>query len=152
MKTLFPETLERLQYFVRWLVYLLTVLVVCAFLLPLPKHVGLPVWMPLVLVLPLIAARFPCLDIPRLRSIGWSPWLLLLFLVPGANLILQILLFCIPPKGVDAQTDRFAAARWAAGVSCFTFAQRHSIRIVADKFDIAFRRGFSRSYAKERVS
>ena len=102
MKTLFPETLPRLPYFIRWLVYLVVVLVVTALLLPLPKYVGLPAWVPLIIILPLVAARFPCLDIPRLRSMGWSPWLLLLFLVPVANLILQILLFCIPPKGVDA--------------------------------------------------
>jgi uncharacterized membrane protein YhaH (DUF805 family) len=102
MKMLFPETLARLPYFVRWLAYLFTLLVVNALLLPLHAYVGLPVWAVVIIVLPLMVAKFPCLDIPRLRSIGWSPWLLLVFLVPIANCVLQLLLFCIPPKGMDA--------------------------------------------------
>jgi uncharacterized membrane protein YhaH (DUF805 family) len=102
MKTLFPEKLARLQYFVRWLIYLVTVMVVAALLLPLPKYTGLPVWLPIIVVILLIALRFPCLDIPRMRSIGWSPWLLLLFIIPVVNFVMQLLLFFVPPKGTDA--------------------------------------------------
>ena len=104
MRTLFPETLRRLEYLERWMIYLGIVLVIAALLFPLPKYTGLPVWIPHVITLPLIAARIPCLDIPRLRSIGWSPWLLLLFIVPGANVVLQILLFCMPMREADALT------------------------------------------------
>ena len=103
MKTLFPEKLARLQYFIRWLIYLVTVMVVAALLLPLPKYIGIAAFEPIIIVsvILLITLRFPCLDIPRMRSIGWSPWLVLLFLVPLANLVVQLLLFFVPPKNVD---------------------------------------------------
>jgi hypothetical protein len=102
MKALFPEKLERLQYFIRWLIYLVSVAVIAAFLLPLPKFIGVPTWLPLIVIIPLILLRFPCLDIPRFRSMGWSPWLVLLFLVPLVNFIMQLLLFFVPPKQADA--------------------------------------------------
>jgi uncharacterized membrane protein YhaH (DUF805 family) len=98
MKTLFPQKLKRLEYFVRWLVFLVIVAVVAALLLPLPKYVGVPHWLPFIVVVPLFLLRFPCLDIPRFRSIGWSPWLVLLFLVPVVNFVMQLLLFFMPPK------------------------------------------------------
>jgi uncharacterized membrane protein YhaH (DUF805 family) len=46
--------------------------------------------------------RFPCADIPRFRSIGWSPWLVLLFIVPIVNFVIQLVLFFMPAKEVDA--------------------------------------------------
>ena len=38
------------------------------------------------------------LAIPRLKDARLSPWLLLLFLVPIGNLVLQIVLFVAPTK------------------------------------------------------
>jgi uncharacterized membrane protein YhaH (DUF805 family) len=102
MKTLFPEKLERLQYFIRWLIYLVGVLVIAAFILPLPHFLGIPRWLPAVIVILLALLRIPCLDIPRFRSIGWSPWLVLLFLVPLVNFIMQLLLFFMPERRADA--------------------------------------------------
>ena len=98
VKTLFPEKLERLQYFIRLLIYFVSVAVIAAFLLPLTKIAGIPTWLPLVFIIPLILLKIPCLDIPRFRSIGWSPLLVLLFFIPLVNFVMQLLLFVIPPK------------------------------------------------------
>src|SRR6476661_6899291 len=103
METLFPETLTRIQYLVRWLIFAVTFLVVGALLFPLRKALGLPHWLPFIIIVPLLLMRFPCLDIPRLRSIGWSPWLVLLVLVPLVNLIAKLMFFTMPPANTDAQ-------------------------------------------------
>jgi uncharacterized membrane protein YhaH (DUF805 family) len=102
MKTLFPEKLERLQYFIRLLMYFVSVLVAAAFFLPLAKFIDVPSWLPLVVIFPLALLRIPCLDIPRFRSMGWSPWLALLFFIPLVNFIVQLLLLFVPPKQTDA--------------------------------------------------
>jgi uncharacterized membrane protein YhaH (DUF805 family) len=102
IKKLFPEKLKRLQYFIRFLVYFVSVLVVAALLLPLAKFIDVPPWLPLVAIFPLALLRFPCLDIPRFRSMGWSPWHALLFFVPFVNFIMQLLLLFVPPKQADA--------------------------------------------------
>jgi uncharacterized membrane protein YhaH (DUF805 family) len=102
MRALFPEKLERLQYFVRLLLYFISVAIIAAFLLPLTKSVGIPPWLPLVIIILLVLLRFPCLDMPRFRSMGWSPWLVLLFFIPLVNFIMQLLLFFVPPKQSDA--------------------------------------------------
>lgn len=40
----------------------------------------------------------------RLRDVEWSPWLVLVFLVPLVNLIFLLVLFFVPSKpGADAQ-------------------------------------------------
>jgi uncharacterized membrane protein YhaH (DUF805 family) len=97
MKTLFPEELARLQYFVRCLV-LLAVLVGGGYgLSALEKNVALPNWSPAVMILAGFAYKLLCLDIPRLRNSDRSPWLLLLFFLPPLYLLLQISLFARPP-------------------------------------------------------
>jgi uncharacterized membrane protein YhaH (DUF805 family) len=101
MKRLFPEKLERLQYFIRLLIYFVLTLVSVAFLAPLGNFIGVPVWLPIIVIILVFFLRFPCLDIPRFRSIGWSPWLVLLFLVPLVNCIMQLLLLFVPTKQTD---------------------------------------------------
>ncbi len=101
MKTLFPEKLERLQYFIRLLIYFVSTLVSVAFLVPLGNFIGVPIWLPIILIILVFLLRFPCLDIPRFRSMGWSPWLVLLFLVPLVNCVMQLLLLFTPPKHTD---------------------------------------------------
>jgi uncharacterized membrane protein YhaH (DUF805 family) len=102
MKKLFPKYLERQPYFIRWLIWLVAVLVIAGFLFPLAKYNGFSQWLPLFIVFPLVLLRFPCLDIPRLRSIGWSPWILILIIVPLVGFIMQLLLFFMPVRKSDA--------------------------------------------------
>jgi hypothetical protein len=102
MKTLFPQTLKRLDYALRFVLWFIGVPVIAAFLLPLPKYIGIPEWLPIVIIILLIPLRFPCADIPRFRSFGWSPWLVLLLFIPLVNLYIQLMLFIAPAKETDA--------------------------------------------------
>jgi len=102
MNLLFPRTLSRLQYCVLWLLYHLVVILIALFVLPLLKLHNQPNWVILFVIVPTLAARILCLDIPRIHGIGWPPGLLLLHMVPGANLFLQILLFCKKSKEANA--------------------------------------------------
>jgi uncharacterized membrane protein YhaH (DUF805 family) len=102
MKILFPEELTRLQYLIRWLIFFVIFLVVDVLLFyTMPKAFGVPNWLQFVIIVPLLFMRVPCLDIPRLRSIGWSPWLVLLLLIPFINLIFQLVLFTMPPDNTE---------------------------------------------------
>jgi hypothetical protein len=82
--------------------WFLGVPVVAACLLPLPKYIGISIWLPIIITVLLIPLRFPCADIPRFRSIGWSPWLALLLLIPFVNFVVQLLLLFTPSKEADA--------------------------------------------------
>jgi uncharacterized membrane protein YhaH (DUF805 family) len=76
-------------------------------LLPLAKLIGIPAWLPLIVIILLSLLRFPCLDIPRFRSMGWSPWLVFVFFIPLVNFIVQLLLLVVPPKQTDAPPPPF---------------------------------------------
>ena len=102
MKKLFPESLERQPYFIRWLIWLVAVLIIAAYLMPLVKYYGFLHWLPFFIIFPLASLRFPCMDIPRLRSIGWSPWLAILIIVPLVGFVVQLLLFFMPVRRSDA--------------------------------------------------
>jgi uncharacterized membrane protein YhaH (DUF805 family) len=43
-----------------------------------------------------IGFKLLMLDVPRIRSIGWSPWIVLLMLIPFLNALLQLLLVLLP--------------------------------------------------------
>ena len=98
MNTFFPETLTRLQYLTRVLIWCVTFGVVCALLFPLVKGTPYHALFTWVFTVPMFIMRFPCLDIPRCRDIGWSPWRLLLLLVPIANLFIVLSLFLWPTQ------------------------------------------------------
>jgi uncharacterized membrane protein YhaH (DUF805 family) len=103
MQTLFPETLTRLQYLVRFLIFMVAFVVVSMLLYFGFKAVGLADSVFPLIVIALVLMRFPCLDIPRLRNMGWSPWLSLLILIPIINLIFQLALFTMPPEDANRQ-------------------------------------------------
>ena len=102
MSALFPETLTRLQYLIRFLIWIVIYMVVAALLFPMVKAFGIPAWLPFVIFVPMLLMRFPCLDIPRCRDMGWSPWLLLLLLVPIVNFFMVLSLFIWPGQRDDA--------------------------------------------------
>jgi hypothetical protein len=101
MKTLFPDELTRIQYLLRFIVWVGVSLVTCALLLPIAVAFGCPNWIPLVIIIPLLVMRLPCLDFPRCRNMGWSPWLLLLLLLPPLNLFIALSLFFWPPRTTE---------------------------------------------------
>ena len=103
MNALFPKKIERLPYLVRWLIYVAALSISSAILFPLWEHGGIFRWFIVIfVVIPVGIFRFPFLDIPRLRSMGWSPWLALWCFVPLVNCVMQILLFTVPERRADA--------------------------------------------------
>lgn len=99
---MFPYSLNRIQYLVRLLLLIVGIGLVGAFTIPAFSHsrgeLGILGLLPFLALLLIIPFRIAALDVPRIRSIGWNPWLLLLLLVPGVNGIFQILLFVMPPR------------------------------------------------------
>jgi hypothetical protein len=92
MAIIFPKKLSRVPY-IGHLLCLAVVIGLCAAIFPsviVNKNLRLS------LSLSFISFKFFLLDIPRIRSIGWSPWISLLMLIPGLNSLMQILLFVIP--------------------------------------------------------
>lgn len=100
---MFPYALNRLQYIVRLLLLIVGIGLIGAFAIPALSHsrgeLGIAGLLPFLALLLVIPFRIAALDVPRIRSIGWSPWLLLLLLVPVVNLVFQVLLFVMPPQG-----------------------------------------------------
>lgn len=90
---LFPTKLRRRQYLVRWLLWLVALGLAVALLAPMLAAPESVFWTVFVVAL---LFKVLALDIPRLKDAGMSPFLLLLFLVPGANLVMVILLFFAP--------------------------------------------------------
>jgi|SRR6516162_2741723 uncharacterized membrane protein YhaH (DUF805 family) len=105
MNTVFPETVTRLQYLVRFVIWSGIFLVVSALLFPMVKAFRIPDWLPFLIVVPLFFMRFPCLDIPRCRDMGWSPWRLLLVLVPIVGLFIVLSLFVWPGRRDDPSLE-----------------------------------------------
>jgi uncharacterized membrane protein YhaH (DUF805 family) len=111
MSKLMPVELTRSQYLVRWLMFagalalfaLLEALLVVA-LRRFPNVQQMAVFLTVFGGLTfLLSLRIWGMDVPRIRNIGWSPWLLLLFLVPIVNLIMQLLLFFTPSKSLSKE-------------------------------------------------
>jgi uncharacterized membrane protein YhaH (DUF805 family) len=98
METLFPETLTRLRYLVRFLIFVAAFMIVGTLFYFIFNAIGLAHSLFPIIIIALILMRFPCLDIPRFRSIGWSPWLVLLLLIPIINFIVQLMLFTMRPE------------------------------------------------------
>jgi len=81
----FPRKLGRVRYF-------------CYNLIWIGGLVGViyPLIGPSVLNIGVIGFKVLLLDVPRIRSIGWSPWVVLLMLIPGLNALMQLFLLSLP--------------------------------------------------------
>jgi hypothetical protein len=90
--------LNRVQYFVRFVIVLALYSAGSFFLLPLPKY-GRFLFAFFVVVLALY--KIFGLDVPRLRNADISRLMLFLYLIPIVNLILVAVLFFAPPKYGD---------------------------------------------------
>lgn len=96
-----PKTLARIPYLIRWLCFVVGLGLVAALILPLlGRVVGEDTALGLFfgLLLAGVIVKILALDLPRIRSIGWSPWLLFLCPVPVLGGVMQILLLVMPPK------------------------------------------------------
>jgi hypothetical protein len=102
MKELLPQTLNRLDYFVGWLMFTVPVICWTEIMGRYIKPSQIPIWVILVNISILAAIRFTFLDIPRCRSLKWSPWLVALLLIPMVKYVIQLLLIFTPAKHADA--------------------------------------------------
>ena len=96
---MFPTKLNRIQYLVRWLILVFGIGLIAAMTLPVLQKFNVPrsEIIGVVFLVVVLTTKVVGLDLPRIRSIGWSPWLLLLLIVPLAGAVVQILLFAMPP-------------------------------------------------------
>jgi hypothetical protein len=90
-----PARLNRKQYAIRWLAWVVALVTIGALfeLAPALQPGVFIIWVFAAMIYKIIG-----MDIPRIKNAGMSPWLLLLFLVPLANLVMLVLLFAAPPK------------------------------------------------------
>lgn len=98
VKLLFPEKLNRLPYLFRIVIFLIIARLAWYLFSTLQHFVAVPTKCYLIIFFAIYLLQFPCLAIPRLRSMGWSPWCALLLLVPLVNFVIALLLLFIPPK------------------------------------------------------
>jgi hypothetical protein len=92
---LLPARLNRKQYLIRWFVCLGSTLFIGLIFTLIP---ALPSMLFVPFAILALIYKIRGLDVPRLKNAGLSPWFLLLFLVPFANLVMLIFLFVAPPK------------------------------------------------------
>jgi hypothetical protein len=100
VKTLIPNTLNRMEYFVRLLIFIGACIILSLSARPFQHQI--PVWFTVFSVCILFIIRFICMDISRCRSMQWSPWLVLLLVIPVVNLVMQLFLIFTPAKEADA--------------------------------------------------
>ena len=113
MSRLMPVELTRSQYAFRFLVFLVVLILALALMAlliaavrasPAGEMLVIPI---LVVVLAFVMGlRIWGMDVPRVRNIGWSPWILLLFLVPLFGFVVQLLLFVTPSKSPAHDAER----------------------------------------------
>jgi hypothetical protein len=96
MTALIPQTLNRLEYLLRLLIFLGASILLSLSARSFQREI--PLWFTVVSVGIWFIIRFIWLDIPRCRSMGWSPWLVMLLVIPIVNLAMQLLLLIIPAK------------------------------------------------------
>ena len=95
---IFPRRLHRLAYFLRGILAAIVghILYACSTTMN-PRYF----W---VAVITLLIYSFIFIDLPRLRDVAMSGWWLLVFVVPGANIWLAlVLLFRAPSYVVTAE-------------------------------------------------
>jgi uncharacterized membrane protein YhaH (DUF805 family) len=100
MHRIFPRKLSRLRYVCYFLCLILAIGVFAAIFPPSIANSAKSTASNSLVVLSLIfiGLKIFVMDIPRIRSIGWSPWFALLMIVPGLNVIMQVLLFVLPAE------------------------------------------------------
>lgn len=86
----------RLPYLGRVLLLIFSTSLVAAMISPLLSP-DARILLLIAFVLIVVPVKIFAFDVARIRNIGWSPWLLLLLLIPGIGSIMQILLFVMPP-------------------------------------------------------
>lgn len=90
VEQLFPHSVGRLEYLGRLLI---TALISIPIVLLTRDVVNF-----YIMLIPIILFSFWFSEIPRIRDMGWSPWIVLFELVPGAGKVFSLLLLLAPGK------------------------------------------------------
>src|SRR5262245_38061436 len=99
MRVFFPRELARLQYLLRLALWIGLFFAAMTVIDHLDKAGGHDYGrLGLAFIFGWVAIKLLCLDVPRLRNIGWTPWALLFFFVPICNAFLQLFLFTRPAE------------------------------------------------------
>jgi uncharacterized membrane protein YhaH (DUF805 family) len=91
---MFPATLSRKQYSLRWLAWL--AFVALGFWLFVGAFIRSEVYLAWIALA--WAYQIFGLAVPRLRNANQSPWLAVILLIPAINLAMMVFLFLAPPK------------------------------------------------------
>jgi hypothetical protein len=91
-----PQKLNRSNYILCLFGFVFGIGIITAVFLPFLAHV-LSENLFIIFICIIMSFKFLVLDTARLRSIGWSPWLVILMVISFINGILQILLLVMPP-------------------------------------------------------
>ena len=92
--------MNRLTYLVGWCIVMTGFLILGIALIQFSEQGGMPAYQPaVIMVVGSVVVKTVFLDIPRLLNMGWSPWLAVFSFVPALNIVLQVLLFIMPPDG-----------------------------------------------------
>ena len=92
--SLFPNKIDRLQYFISFINLLAITFIF--FLLGDYIFKNNMLQVKITIIFAILCKTF-CMDVPRMRSVGLSPWGLVILLIPIANIVMQFSLFLAPP-------------------------------------------------------
>jgi hypothetical protein len=90
-----PASLNRMQYVVRWLIWAVSLITIGLIGISFSKNSEILFLGPIVVG---VVYKIVCMDMPRLRNAGLSPWLLFLMVIPIVNLFFLAVLFFAPPE------------------------------------------------------
>lgn len=102
LEIIFPISCGRVEYVARSIVFSIVITVPAMGLIFLEEAYGwtwASVLLILLLLLQLVLVLLGC-AIPRLRDLGWSPWMVLLSFIPGVNIFLSLALLFAPGKTI----------------------------------------------------
>jgi uncharacterized membrane protein YhaH (DUF805 family) len=91
---LFPDRINRMNYFIRKFVLFLVSLMV--FFITLPD-----ILTQLIYLTPIAIFGLWFADIPRVKDLEWNPWIVLLGLIPNAGYIFYVVILIIPGKQLE---------------------------------------------------
>lgn len=95
---LFPKKLKRLNFFLRSIIVLFCLVAIMNFLIFSEQYQINNAYLIITALLFLLVIFYNIIyiSIPRLRDMGWNPWLYLLVIVPGVHIIFFIIMLLWP--------------------------------------------------------
>jgi uncharacterized membrane protein YhaH (DUF805 family) len=93
---IFPRELNRPQYLLRIVIYIIVISLIISFLIPFTTRNAIGIESIGFLIFGLNILKIFLFDLARIRHIGRSPWFVILFFIPYLGGVFQLLLFVLP--------------------------------------------------------